>query len=78
MAHYKAFKTKLKLNKLQKTLMAKHAGYARWVYNWGLALWGEAYKQGLKPSVNKLKKLFTNHVKPQYAWMGELSSRVYQ
>lgn len=35
---YKAFKTKLKLNNEQKSVMAQHAGYARWVYNWALAL----------------------------------------
>lgn len=75
---YKAFKTKLKLNNEQKTLMAKHAGYCRWVFNWGLRLWSEAYKEGLKVRVGILKKLFTNHVKSQYPWMSELSSKVYQ
>lgn len=75
---YKAFRTKLKLNNEQKTVIAQHAGYARWVYNWALALWIEADRSGLKPNANKLKKLFTNHVKPQYEWMGKLSSRVYQ
>ncbi len=58
--------------------MAKHAGYARWVYNWGLRLWSEGYNDGLKPSANTLKKLFTNQVKPLFPWMSELSSRVYQ
>jgi len=76
--YYKAIKTKLKLNNYQATLMAKHAGFSRWVYNWGLRLWSEGYKEGLKPSVNTLKKLFTNHVKPQFSWMSELSSKVYQ
>jgi len=76
--YYKAIRTKLKLNNTQATLMAKHAGYSRWVYNWGLRLWSEGYKDGLKPSANVLKKLFTNHVKPLFPWMGELSSRVYQ
>ena len=75
---YKAYRTKLKLNDRQETLLAQHAGYARWVFNWGLALWNEAYADGLKPNANKLKKLFTNHVKPQYKWMSQLSSRVYQ
>lgn len=75
---YKAYRTKLKLNNEQKTLLAQHAGYARWVYNWGLALWSEAYKQGLKPSVSNLRKLFTNHVKPTLPWMSELSSKAYQ
>ncbi len=58
--------------------MAKHAGYARWVYNWGLRMWSQGYKEGLKPSVKALKKLFINHVKTQYPWMSELSSKVYQ
>ena len=75
---YKAYRTKLKLNDRQKTLLAQHAGYARWVFNWGLALWNEAYKDGLKPNANNLKKLFTNLVKPQHKWMSQLSSRVYQ
>lgn len=76
--YYKAIKTKLKLNNCQATLMAKHAGFARWVYNWGLRLWSQGYQEGLKPSANTLKKLFTNYVKPQFSWMSELSSRVYQ
>lgn len=75
---YKSYRTKLKLNDRQETLLAQQAGYARWVFNWRLALWNEAYADGLKPNANKLKKLFTNHVKPQYKWMSQLSSRVYQ
>ena len=31
-----SFKTQLKLNNQQKTVMAKHAGTARHAYNWGL------------------------------------------
>lgn len=74
----KGFKTKLNLNNQHATSCAKHAGYARWVWNWALGLWREAYKEGLKPSANRLKKLFTNHVKPTYKWMSQLSSKVYQ
>ncbi|MGB3204385.1 MAG: RNA-guided endonuclease TnpB family protein [Crinalium sp.] len=75
---YKAYRTKLDLNNEQKTVMAKHAGFSRWVYNWGLRLWKDGYKEGLKPNATIIKKLFTNHVKPHYPWMKELSSRVYQ
>jgi putative transposase len=75
---YRAIKTKLKLNDRQATLMAQHAGFGRWVWNWALRLWDEAYQAGLKPNAAKLKKLFTNHVKPEYEWMSKLSSRVYQ
>lgn len=31
----KSFKTELKLNNHQKTMMAKHAGVARHTYDWG-------------------------------------------
>ncbi|MDT9191233.1 MAG: transposase, partial [Limnospira sp. PMC 894.15] len=75
---YKAFRTKLKLNDRHRTLMAKHAGYARFVFNWGLHLWRSAYEEGLKPNINSIKKVFTNYVKPQYPWMSELSSKVDQ
>ncbi len=74
----RSFKTKLKLDDRQATVMARHAGYSRWIYNWALRLWGEAYQAGLKPSAHRLKKFFTNHIKPLYPWMNELSSKVYQ
>ncbi|WP_293121476.1 RNA-guided endonuclease TnpB family protein, partial [Moorena sp. SIO4G3] len=48
------------------------------VWNWALGMWNFAYKEGLKLSTNKLKKFYTNHVKPQYPWQSTLSSRVYQ
>ncbi len=78
MAPNHSYTTKLKLNNRQKTLMAKHAGFSRWVYNWGLAMWTRAYNEGLTPNISTLKRLFTNHVKPEYPWMSELSSRVCQ
>nr|WP_293106769.1 transposase [Okeania sp. SIO2F4] len=58
--------------------MAQHAGYSRWVYNWGLSLWNQAYVDGYKPNGHKLREVFTNHTKPLYPWMKNLSSRVYQ
>ncbi|NEP71180.1 MULTISPECIES: RNA-guided endonuclease TnpB family protein [Okeania] len=74
----KSIRTKLKLNNQQKTLMAQHAGYSRWCYNWGLSLWNAAYIHGYKPNARKLREVFTNHTKPLYPWMKNLSSRVYQ
>ena len=32
------FKTELKLNNQQRTMLAQHAGVARHAYNWGLGL----------------------------------------
>ncbi|MGD1717276.1 helix-turn-helix domain-containing protein [Dapis sp. BLCC M172] len=74
----KSIITKLKLNNKHKTLMATHAGYSRWCYNWGLSLWNATYIDGYKPNVRKLREVFTNHTKPLYPWMKNLSSRVYQ
>ncbi|NET42128.1 MAG: transposase [Okeania sp. SIO2B3] len=74
----KSIRTKLKLNNQQKTLMAQHAGYSRWCYNWGLGLWNQAYKDGYKPNAPILREVFTNHTKPLYPWMKKLSSKVYQ
>jgi transposase len=45
-----SIKTKLKLNKVQKLLMAKHAEIARFTYNWGLATWKELYSSGRNDS----------------------------
>ncbi|WP_094672598.1 RNA-guided endonuclease TnpB family protein [Hydrocoleum sp. CS-953] len=74
----KSIRTKLKLNNKQKTLFAQHAGYSRWCYNWGLSLWNGAYRDGYKPNPRKLREIFTNHTKPLYPWMKNLSSKVYQ
>ena len=51
--------------------MAKHAGIARFTYNWGLSTWPDLYKNGLKPNKYILKKFFNNHVKPELAWIKE-------
>jgi putative transposase len=66
-----SIKTKLKLNLAQKFLMAKHAGIARFTYNWGLATWKNLYESGLKPNKYILKKFFNNHVKPELTWIKE-------
>ncbi|WP_293334850.1 transposase [Microcoleus sp. CAWBG58] len=67
-----SIKTKLKLTSAEKQLMSKHAGIARFTYNWGLATWQNLYQDGLKP--NKyyiLKKFFNNYVKPELEWIKE-------
>jgi putative transposase len=66
-----SIKTKLKLNKSQTTVMSKHAGIARFTYNWGLATWIDLYKDGLKPNKYLLKKFFNNYVKPEFTWIKE-------
>ena len=39
--------------------MARHAGYSRWIWNWGLRMWTETYQAGLKPTASKLRKFYT-------------------
>lgn len=61
----RGFKTELDPNNVQRTAFMRHAGAARWAFNWGLAKKIEARKAGLKsPSVfdlnrelNALKKI---------------------
>ena len=36
-----AIKRELKLNNQERTLMAKHAGFSRFVYNYGLSLYSQ-------------------------------------
>lgn len=67
-----SIKTKLKLSKAQEITMCKHAGIARFTYNWGLAAWNNLYSYGLKPNKYILKKFFNNHVKPEFTWIKEI------
>jgi putative transposase len=78
-----AVKLALKLNNREATLMAKHAGLRRVVFNMGLSLRTQMYGKGqLSDSkvINEIKKVLTNHVKkkPRFAGMNLLSSRDYQ
>jgi len=66
-----SIKTKLKLTSAEKQLMSKHAGIARFTYNWGLATWQNLYQDGLKPNKYILKKFFNNHVKTELGWIKE-------
>jgi len=42
----RAYKTELDLNHQQKTACVRHAGAARFAYNWGLARKQEAFARG--------------------------------
>jgi len=54
------------------------------VYNYGLSLYTQLdhkeYKGGSSKKIAAIKKVLTNYTKkqPEFAWMNELSSRVYQ
>jgi len=69
-----SYRYELKPNNKQKTLLAKHAGCARFAYNWGLARRIEEHKETQKSSnsieqhrqLNALKKT-------EFPWMYEVS-----
>ncbi|MDY7003451.1 MAG: RNA-guided endonuclease TnpB family protein [Cyanobacteriota bacterium] len=70
----KSFKTKLKLNNYQKTILAKHAGVARHAYNWGLATCIKEYEKTKKrPSAITLHKRLVAEVKSINPWYYEVS-----
>jgi putative transposase len=63
-----AIKRSLKLNNRKATLMPKHAGLRRVVFNRGLSLQTQMYghvKLSDSKVINELKKVLTNHVKKQ-------------
>ncbi|MEG4328815.1 transposase [Microcoleus sp. herbarium5] len=77
-----ALKLELKLNNAERTLMARHAGYARFCYNLACTLYMGVMdiKVSRTRKIAEIKKTFTNFIKkqPEYQWTNTLSSRVYQ
>lgn len=75
------FKTQLKVNNKQATLLAKHAGVARHAYNWGLDVCKQVLahnRENLEqkqkfPSAIALHKKLVAEVKAQYPWYYETS-----
>jgi transposase len=80
-----AIKRELKLNKVETSLMRGNAGFKRFVYNYGLELlttsWSfEDVKASDSKRIDAIKKVLTQVTmqKPEYAWMREYPSTVYQ
>ncbi|MBR8827914.1 MAG: helix-turn-helix domain-containing protein, partial [Gomphosphaeria aponina SAG 52.96 = DSM 107014] len=79
-----AIKIELKINNKERTKLAQHAGYSRFVYNYALGLYNQIdhkeYKFSTSKKLDTIKKLFTNYTKKEkeYQWCNKLSSRVYQ
>jgi putative transposase len=77
-------KLELKLNNKERSRLAGCAGFARFVYNFGLALLTQSWawtdvKVGDSKRLGAIEKVFTNYVKtkPEYAWMNEYPSAIY-
>lgn len=70
----RAYKTELDLNNAQRTACARHAGAARWAYNWGLARKIEARKNGEKaPTAIDLHRELNKRKREDLGWMYEVS-----
>lgn len=70
----RAYKTELKLNNKQRTACLKHAGAARYAYNWGLARKIQAHKKGEKtPSAIDLHRELNVLKKTELGWMYDVS-----
>jgi len=70
----RAYKVELDLNNEQTTACRKHAGAARWAYNWGLALKQDVYRAtGKSPSAIELHRELNALKKTEVPWMYEVS-----
>ena len=70
----RGYKTELDPNNEQRTLLLKHAGAARFTYNWGLARKMATYKAGAKvPSAIDLHRELNVLKQTEYPWMYEVS-----
>ncbi len=64
------YKTELKPNNKQNTLLLKHAGTARYAYNWALE---RTSKRELKPNAMEIHKYWTKWKKENISWWKEVS-----
>jgi putative transposase len=70
----RAYKTKLALNNEQITACKRHAGAARWAYNWGLARKQEAYRAtGKNPSAMDLHRGLNALKQNEVSWLYSVS-----
>ena len=74
MKRVRGYKTELDPNNAQRTLLLKHAGTARFAYNWGLARKQAAYTAGEKvPSAIDLHRELNALKNTEFPWMYEVS-----
>ena len=70
----RAYKTELDLNNRQVSACRRHAGAARWAYNWGLRIKQERYKATKRsPTAIELHRELNALKKTDVPWMYEVS-----
>ena len=71
---FRGYKTELDINNKQRTACAKHAGAARFAYNWGLARRKQAYEEtGVTLHAVALQRELNALKKTEFGWMYEVS-----
>ena len=73
---YRAYKTELDPNNVQKSTFVQYCGTARFVYNWALTDRIERYKQGEKTNLYEQKRRFNALKKTEYPWLGGIAYQV--
>lgn len=66
----RAYKTELDPNNKQRTVLLKHAGSARFVYNWGL---NRVMEKNSKPNAMELHKELVTLKKTEFPWLYDVS-----
>src|SRR5437667_5794581 len=70
----RGYKTELDVNNEQRTACLKHAGAARFVYNWGLKRYQEEYQAGQKaPTAMSLHQELNALKQTDLPWLYEVS-----
>ena len=70
----RSFKTRIEFNNKQRTLAAKHAGVARYAYNWAVTICEQAFQDKEKtPTAIDLHKKFIAEEKSEKEWLYEVS-----
>lgn len=79
MKQVRGYKVELDLNRAQRTACLKHAGCARFAYNWGLQCKIDAYEKGEQgPDAKQLHKDLNALKQTDYPWMYEVSKCAMQ
>lgn len=74
MSILRAYKTELDPNNVQRTALLRHAGAARWAYNWGLCQKQAARESGQKiPTAIDLHRKLNALKKTDFPWLYDVS-----
>lgn len=78
--HHRAYKTEIYPNNVQKTLLKKHIGAARWAFNWGLDIKKKQFeaKEKISTAYDLSKKLTTVKGTEELPWAYDVSKWVFQ